>query len=184
MFFTLRSRHEISVPCMFKIMPILHTLCQQLLMLKIPLHRQTTSHYREEETINYWASLDCLHDTLECWNIQTKYFSGYFSQLPQVSPSRVENGVILNNLSSHTTFRLYTVQTFTLKPDSVLTKKIIYITIFFMSEPSCFPLHLFKFLLLKERVWNDINHAFLCVQLVSSILLTKIRKLYALETGA
>ena len=101
MFFTLRSRHEISVPCMFKIMPILHTLCQQLLMLKIPLHRQTTSHYREEETINYWASLDCLHDTLECWNIQTKYFSGYFSQLPQVSPSRVENGVILNNLSSH-----------------------------------------------------------------------------------
>ena len=48
-------------------MPILHTLCQQLLMLKIPLQHQTTSHYREEETINYRAGLDCLHETLE-WN--------------------------------------------------------------------------------------------------------------------
>ena len=86
---------------MSEIMPILHTLCQQLLMLKIPLHLQTTSHYREEETINYLAGPGCLHETLECWNIQTKYFGGYFSQIPQVSPSRVENGVILNNLSSH-----------------------------------------------------------------------------------
>ena len=101
MFFTLGSRHEISAACMSKIMPILHRLCQHLLMLKIPLQHQTTSHYREEETINYPAGLDCLHDTLECWNIQTKYFWEYFSQLPQVSPSRVENGVILNNLSSH-----------------------------------------------------------------------------------
>ena len=177
-------------------MPILHTLCQQLLMLKIPLQTFSQSLLRGgnnqlvQEPPLPSSYPDPRHSVIKQKN---KIYSECLSPFPRVSPSRVENGVILNNLSSHTTDYSQEAQPpsimsspSTLRHQSAGTKKIIYsihqsqlriatltnhtvchsVTQYSetlnysqleacqpcLQEHSLFPLQLFKFLVIKDRV--------------------------------